>query len=70
VNSIEFAECRSSSLEFKLQFVLFNQQAKEPLAKLGISRIVKYADIKTPSVFDDLFFKPSSTTSFASSSKA
>src|SRR2546422_7793143 len=45
-----------------------NLQFSEPLAKLGISGISKEADIKTPSVFDYLFFKLSSTTSFASGS--
>jgi hypothetical protein len=44
-------------------------QIEEPLAKLGISEISNEADIKTPSVFDDLFFKLSSTTSFASGSE-
>ena len=32
------------------------KQPKEPLAKLGVSGITKEADLKTPSVLDDLFF--------------
>src|SRR2546422_6512603 len=47
------------------QFAIFIFQFPEPLAKLRIAEITRQSDIKNLSVFDGLFFKLSSTTSFA-----
>src|SRR2546427_4014929 len=47
------------------QFAIFIFQFSEPLAKLRIAETTRQSDIKNLSVFDGLFFKLSSTTSFA-----